>query len=114
MEQARLILSLAGTALSLFITCTVLIIKVILSFKKHKKLRESSVLADAIAPIMQVAESFAHYTGEEKKQFVLTKLDRLAAEQKLDFNAEEISAKIEELIKLSKKINSNRNKGEQK
>ena len=57
MEQARLILSLAGTALSLFVTCTVLLIKVILSFKKHKKLRESSVPADAIAPIMQVAES---------------------------------------------------------
>ena len=51
------------------------------------------------------AEAFVNYSGAEKKEYVLTKANRFAIENKIPFNETELSDKIEELIILSKEVN---------
>ena len=55
---------------------------------------------------MEIAENFSNYSGEEKKQFVLTKVNQFAIENGLKFDAETTAAQVEKLIELSKKINA--------
>ena len=108
MENFELILSFAGVVLSLLFTCLIFIIKLFKSFRDKKKILNNLILEDAVAPIMEIAEEFKHFNGKEKKEYVITKINQLALESGLDFNPESINAKIEELIKLSKSINTNK------
>ncbi len=105
MENLELILSLAGTALSLFIACVLFIVKIIRGYITKKKLKNSYVLLDAVAPLMEIAEQFTHYSGEEKKEYVMTRVNQFALENKIKFDSEAVNEKIEELIGLSKKVN---------
>ena len=106
MENAELILSLAGTAFSLMVTCLIFIIRLVKTAKDRKRMQNYSFLDDAVAPLMEIAEGFTNYSGEEKKQFVLTKVNQFAIENGLKFDAEETAAKVEKLINLTKKINT--------
>ena len=105
MENAELIISLIGTSLSFFVTCVILMIKFVRSVKKRSEAQDGVLLLDAVVPLMEIAEKHTNYSGAEKKEFVLSKLNEFSKENGLDFNAEEISAKIEELIKLTKQVN---------
>lgn len=106
MENFELIITLTGTALSLFITCIVFVIRLIKTWRDKKSFLNDLVLQEAIAPLMELAEKYLNYSGDEKKQFVLTKLNQFALENKIKFNAELISNKIEQLIELSKQVNA--------
>ena len=112
MENLELILSLAGTALSLFIACVVFIVKLIRGYIMKKKLKNSYVLLDAVAPLMEIAETFTNYSGEEKKEYVMTKVNQFAIENVIRFDSQAVSNKIEELIGLSKNVNSDRQEEE--
>lgn len=112
MENLELIVSLAGTALSLFIACVLFIVKLIRGCITKKKLKNSYVLLDAVAPLMEIAETFTGYSGEEKKEYVMTKVNQFAIENGIKFDEEAVTKKIEELIGLSKKVNSDREKEE--
>lgn len=108
MENLELILSLAGTALSLFIACVIFIVKIIRGCITKKKLKNSYVLLDAVAPLMEIAETFTNYSGEEKKEYVITKVNQFALENGITFDKQAVTNKIEELIGLSKNVNSDR------
>jgi hypothetical protein len=54
---------------------------------------------------MTIAESYYNYLGEEKKAYVLTKLNQYALDNGITFDEEKASQKIEELIALSKNVN---------
>jgi hypothetical protein len=105
MENLELIVSLAGTALSLFIACVLFIVKIIRGYITKKKLKNSYVLLEAVAPLMEIAEQFTNYSGEEKKEYVMTRVNQFALENKIKFDSEAVNEKIEELIGLSKKVN---------
>lgn len=109
MESLELWLSIIGTALSLLITTLVFVIKFIKCYRAKKKMLNTSLLFEAVAPIVEIAESYSNYSGEEKKQFVLTKVNQFALENNIPFNADDISKKIEELIELSKQVNAKKN-----
>ena len=106
MENLELWLSIVGTALSLLITTLVFVFKFIKCYRTKRKMLNTSLLLEAVAPIVEIAESYSNYSGEEKKQFVLTKVNQFALENNIPFNADEISKKIEELIELSKQVNA--------
>ena len=55
---------------------------------------------------MEIAESFANYSGEEKKEYVITKVNQFAIENGIKFDLQMVTEKIEEMIELSKKVNS--------
>lgn len=102
----EMLLSVLGTILSLLLTCLICFVKIARSSKQRKAIKDNIALLDAVAPLMEIAETFTHYTGAEKKEYVLTKINQFAIENGLQFNAEEVSAKIEELIKLSLEVNA--------
>ncbi len=106
MENLQIILSLAGTTLSLFVASIIFLCKMIKGFIAKKKLKNNYVLLDAVAPLMEIAESFFSYSGEEKKEYVLTKVNQFAIENDIKFDVKQISAEIERLIELSKHVNN--------
>lgn len=108
MENLELILSLAGTALSLFIACVLFIVKLIRGYVTKNKLKNSYILLDAVGPLMEVAETFTNYSGEEKKEYVITKVNQFAIENNIKFDLKTVTEKIEELIALSKNVNSDK------
>lgn len=109
MENLELWLSIIGTALSLLITTLVFVFKFIKCYRAKKKMLNTSLLLEAVAPIVEIAEEYVNYSGEEKKQFVLTKVNQFALDNNIPFNADAISKRIEELISLSKKVNPREN-----
>ena len=46
------------------------------------------------------------YSGEEKKEYVMTKANRYAIENGIAFDEEAVSAKVEELISLTRQVNA--------
>ena len=105
-ESVEWLISIIGTILSLLLTSIVCLVKAIQKGKQKRSIEENTIFLEALAPLMELAEKYENYTGEEKKAFVLTKMNQLAIENHLKFNEEEVSKKIEELIVLSKEINS--------
>lgn len=62
-------------------------------------------LAETIQPLIVEAEKFTHFSGEEKKQYVLTKANQFAIDPKLKFDQEKVSVMIDELVETTKKVN---------
>ncbi len=112
MENFEVVLSLAGTAFSLLVTSVIFVIRMVKALKERNSMQSLSCLYDAIAPLMEIAEGFTGYSGEEKKQFVLTKVNQFAIENGIKFDAAATAAQVEKLIGLSKKINAKTEKGE--
>lgn len=52
------------------------------------------------------AEEFKHYTGEEKKAYVMTLANQYAIEKGIKFNTTKVSNLIEDVVKLSKEVNA--------
>ena len=67
MENLQIILSLAGTTLSLFVASIIFLCKMIKGFIAKKKLKNNYVLLDAVAPLMEIAESFFFIQRRRKK-----------------------------------------------
>ena len=111
MENLEVFLSLIGTSLSLLVACIVFLIKLIQSIHSKKKRQNCDLLLETVAPIVEIAEGYTNYSGEEKKEFVMTKVNQFAIENGIAFNTKLVSEKIEELISLSKKVNSRNENG---
>lgn len=105
MENMELILSLAGTSLSLLAACVTFLVKLIRSVKARVKEKGMTALLEAVAPLVEIAETLVNYSGAEKKAYVLTKVKEYSGENKIEFNIEKVSDKIEQLVELSKKVN---------
>ncbi len=111
MENLEVILSLIGTSLSLFVTCLIFIVKFIKSLRTKKLAENDNAIIEAILPLMEIAENYKHYSGEEKREFVLTKLNQFTLENGINFDSDAVIKKIEELIKLTKQVNVNKTRG---
>jgi len=61
---------------------------------------------------VETAEEFTNYSGSEKKQFALTKINQLCIENSINFDIEQASNMIEQYVQLSKKVNA-RHKAEE-
>lgn len=106
LENIKYILSVAGTVLSLAAACITFAIKMVKAIKEKKETLNREGLIKALPELIEAAESFNNYSGEEKKEYVLTKVNQYAIESKLSFDLSFVSNKIEELITLSKQVNN--------
>lgn len=106
MESLEVILSLAGAALGLLVAAATFIVKFLKKSKAKKAAEQVIEIGNAILPYIEQAEKFVHYTGEEKKEYVMTKANQYALENGIEFDAEYIGDKVEELIALTKQVNS--------
>ncbi|MDE6677254.1 MAG: hypothetical protein K2K12_06065 [Clostridia bacterium] len=109
MENLELILSIAGTALGLLVTTITFLSKFIRNTKAKLALENVVKIGNAIIPYIEEAEKFTHYSGEEKKQFVITKANQFAIKNNIAFDEKAVSIKIEELVSLTKQVNTRDN-----
>ena len=105
MENLEIIISMASAALGLLITTVTFLSKFVTNAKAKKAMENIVKIGNAVIPYIEEAEGFIHYSGEEKKQFVLTKANRFAIENNIKFDEQAVSEKIEELVSLSKQVN---------
>lgn len=106
MEKLEWILSMAGTILGLGITALTFIVKFIRSAKAKRTAERLIKIGNALIPYIEQAEEFTHYSGAEKKEYVLTKANQFAIEKGYEFDVVDVSDKIEELVALTKHINA--------
>lgn len=106
MENLSLILSTAVTAAGLLVSTLTFLLKFIKSSKARKLAENVIAIGNAVIPYIEQAELFTNYSGTEKKEYVLTKANQFAINHGIKFDKNLISEKIEELVNLSKEVNS--------
>ena len=104
-EHLELYLSLAATILGLLISTLTFLTKCIKS-KKGKRLAEELLnLSLDLMPLIEEAEKFVNYTGEEKKTYVMTRATQFVINKGMKVTENDISNKIEELVNLTNEVN---------
>ena len=94
------------SVVTVLVITTIICIVVLIKFAKSKRdFIAKEQLLSAVGAIMAIAEKYKNYSGAEKKEYVLTKINQLAIENKIKYDVRMVSDKIEELIKLTKEIN---------
>ena len=105
MEEIEILLSIAATVLGLVVTTLTFLTKFIKNARAKKALEDINNVSGELMPLISRAEDFIHFSGAEKKEYVLTKANQFAIENGINFDKEEISQKIEELVQLSRQVN---------
>ncbi len=106
MENLEIILSIAGTAFGLLITTITFLSQFIKNLSKKKSAENLTKISNAVMPFVEEAENFIHFSGEEKKQYVLTKANQFAIDNGIKFDSVAVGEKIERLVELTKKVNA--------
>lgn len=105
MENLEIILSLTGTALGVLITAATFIVKFIKSAKAKKIAEDAIEICNAVLPYIKQAESFIHFSGAEKKEYVMLKVNEYADKNGFKLSQEFAAEKIDELVALTKEVN---------
>lgn len=109
METIKTILTISVGAIPFIISTFTYLLKFTKNKKAQKFLSGAITLTEQLQPLIIKAESFTHYTGEEKKQYVMTLVNQYAIDNKLKFDAQQISNAIDELVATTKKVNITNN-----
>ena len=109
MKELEIFISLLGTVFTLLITTLTFIFKYSKSAKAKNILLSLNQVAGEVIPMIKEAEKLTNYTGEEKKAYVMTKLERFVINNNLKITKEDISNVIEELICLTNVVNIKKN-----
>lgn len=99
------IIRIASLSASLFISLIGAIITLIGWIKTAIKNKNWTVLRTELQNFVSKAESFANFTGVEKKEIVLAWTANFCNSKGIKFDVEKVSAEIEELVALTKKVN---------
>lgn len=105
MEKLDQILMIALKCLGYIITITGFLIPLVKNVKAKNKLIAINKLATVIQGFIVEAEEHSNYTGAEKKEYVMTKTNRYAIENKIPYDEQAVSDKVEEMVALSKEVN---------
>ena len=103
MNKIKIIISLLATTLSLLFTSSLSLFKFINSKKLNKK----------IIDLMKIAKEFTNYSGIEKKEYVLTKLNQLSIDIWLIFVLKKLLLKLNNLYLYLKMLMRRRKKMDQ-
>lgn len=102
----EIIFSMIGTGLGILITILTFIIKLSKNTKVRKNAEKMLALTSQVSAFVKEAEEFTHYTGAEKKNYVLTKMNQYSIDHNIKYDEEYVSDKIEELIDTTKQVNA--------
>lgn len=106
----ELFLSLLGTLLGFAISLLTLILKLSKNKKVRKAAEQLLIITDQLNQCILEAEQFKNYTGQEKKNYVLTKMNQFSIDNHIQYDQEYISNRLEEMIHLTKNVNQNSKK----
>lgn len=99
------VLSMIGTILGMVVTILTFVIKLSKSKKVRRTAEEMLVVSNKLCEYVEEAEGFKNYTGDEKRNFVLTKMNQFSIDNNIKFDSNYIIEKIESLIATTKKVN---------
>ena len=105
MENIKEIITIASACLGLIATATGFLIPLVKNVKAKNKLTALNKLSTTLQAFIVDAETFTNFTGAEKKEYVMTKANRYAIENKIPYDEQAISDKVEEIVALSKEVN---------
>lgn len=106
MQNINEIIAVASAALGFLATLAGLIVPLVKNVKAKKHLAALAKITSALKNFIVDAEQFTNYTGEEKKQFVLTRVSRYAQQNNLPFDEQEADDQLEEMVALTKSVNN--------
>ncbi len=105
MNSIKEIITIVSACLGLIATAIGFLIPLVKNIKTKNRLSAIKKLTTTLQLLIIEAEAFVNFTGTEKKEYVLTKANRFAIDNKIPYNETDVSEKIEELISLSKEVN---------
>lgn len=70
-----------------------------------KALTSMEMLCNNIQAFVIKAEKFKNYSGQEKKEWVMTQLKTIAFQKNIEFAEDVISEKVEEVVKTTNEVN---------
>lgn len=105
MENIKEIITIASACLGLIATATGFLIPLVKNVKAKNKLTALNKLSTTLQAFIVDAETFTNFTGAEKKEYVMTKANRYAIENKIPYDEQAVSDKVEEIVALSKEVN---------
>lgn len=105
MEKIEQIIIIAANCLGLLATFTGFLIPLVKNVKAKNKLVAINKLTSTLQTLIIEAEEFTNFTGTEKKEYVMTKANRYAIKNKIPFDEQLVSDKVEDLVALSKEVN---------
>ena len=112
MENLEIYLSLGGTIIGLIITVLTFFIKSGKNARARRSAEQAICLGNAILPLILEVEKFSAFSGVEKKAYVMTHAQQFALDNKIAFIKENVEAKIEELVALTRQVNCDKKNAE--
>ncbi|MDE5715955.1 MAG: hypothetical protein K2I42_07500 [Anaeroplasmataceae bacterium] len=103
--KLEIILSFLGTCIGFGISLVTLVFKLLKNKKARESAEQSIDIMNNLQSFMIDAEQYIHYSNEEKKQYVLTRMKQIMVERQIPFEDKILQQKLEELITFSKQVN---------
>lgn len=104
-ESIQVYLSFLAPCVTLLFTTVVFLQKFVKNKRLKKILEKTEEITREIIPCIAEAEKLSNYSGTEKKEYVMTKLNQYAIKNNISFDEEEASRRVEELVALTKEVN---------
>lgn len=105
MDKVEQIITIASACLGFIVTFTGFLIPLVKNVKAKNKLTALNKLTSTLQSLIMDAEKMTNFTGTEKKEYVMTKANRYALENKIPYDEQAVSDKIEDMVALSKEVN---------
>lgn len=105
LENIKEILAIAVTSLSLVITLLTFIAKNSKNIKLRKIANNLLKITNEVNNFVVLAEEFTNYNGNDKKEWVTTKVKEYCITNNIKYNEEDISNAIENAVLISKRVN---------
>ena len=105
-EVIKVIISIVSAVLAFLGTLSGVLVKLVKTAKAKKVLKALNFYIEEASKYVQEAEKYVHYTGQEKKEYVMTSLNRACMNEKIDYDANKISDIVEDIVSLTKKVNA--------
>lgn len=106
MANLEWIISLASAVIGLIAAVATVAVKYAKNAKVKKAAEKALEVCGVLIPFVEEAETFTHYSGAEKKAYVMTKVGQFNLRQNLVMDEEFVSEMIEEYIRLSRRVNA--------
>lgn len=106
MENLEQIIAVASAGVGFLATLTGFLIPLVKNVKAKNRLLALKRLSSVLQTLIMDAEQFDDFTGEEKKEYVLTRANRYAIENDIPFDESAVDNEIEKIVSLSKNVNA--------
>lgn len=105
MEEVKLYLYIIIFVLSLITSIVSIIVKYSKNVKVKNNLENVLNIMNDLIPLICEAEKFTSYNGEEKKEYVVSRIIRNLSNNNIKIDEEKINEMIEKLVSFSKEVN---------